>query len=247
MFGQAGVPTDGVERCDHILGDHLIAAFFFDRLGGQEDGVADEEPIGPGHARILALVAAGDHDTRGNLHLTQEVASDALLVRLVGDMDSQRQLENVHLGDAGQGHGETVGAAIEHDESSGVIDWVESDESKHFDYASIRRRLERLRRLQRKGDHARLLFALNEGIHGNMGGMGRASLIGGEPLLQQHLLHWISQAKQAGCNTGFLTNGMLLNNSIAEQLAELGPDWIGFSMDGADKSIEKCEGGIERS
>ena len=35
-------------------------------------------------------------------------------------------------------------AAIEHDETTGVDEWVESDESKHFDYKSIRRRLERL-------------------------------------------------------------------------------------------------------
>ena len=69
-------------------------------------------------------------------------------------------------------------AAIEHDEASGVDEWVESDESKHFDHASIRRRLERLRRLRESGDHAGLLFALNEGIHGNIDGMGRRALYG---------------------------------------------------------------------
>ena len=69
-------------------------------------------------------------------------------------------------------------AAIEHDEASGVAEWVESDESKHFDYASIRRRLERLRRLRASGDNMRLLFTLNEGIHGNIDGMGRRALYG---------------------------------------------------------------------
>jgi NTE family protein len=69
-------------------------------------------------------------------------------------------------------------AAIAHDKASGVYKWVESDESKHFDYASIRRRLGRLRRLRRAGDHARLLFALNEGIHGNIDGIGRRALYG---------------------------------------------------------------------
>ena len=69
-------------------------------------------------------------------------------------------------------------AAIEHDEASGVYEWVESDESKHFDYASIRRRLDRLRRLRESGDYSRLLFALNEGIHGNIDGMGRRALYG---------------------------------------------------------------------
>ena len=69
-------------------------------------------------------------------------------------------------------------AAIEHDEASGVDEWVESDESKHFDYESIRRRLGRLRRLRESGDYTRLLFALNEGIHGNIDGMGRRALYG---------------------------------------------------------------------
>jgi len=69
-------------------------------------------------------------------------------------------------------------AAIAHDKASGVIKWVESDKSKHFDYVSIRRRLERLRRLRRAGDHARLLYALNEGVHGNIDGIGRRALYG---------------------------------------------------------------------
>ena len=80
--------------------------------------------------------------------------------------------------DEAESYEEWRSAAIAHDKASGVEDWVESDESKHFDYASIRRRLERLRRLRRKGDHTRLLFALNEGIHGNIDGMGRRALYG---------------------------------------------------------------------
>ena len=46
-------------------------------------------------------------------------------------------------------------AAIAHDKASGVHEWVESDESKYFDYVSIRRRLERLRKLRAAGDHER--------------------------------------------------------------------------------------------
>ena len=69
-------------------------------------------------------------------------------------------------------------AAIAHDKASGVSKWVESDKSKHFDYVSIRRRLEKLRRLRRAGDHARLLYALNEGVHGNIDGIGRRALYG---------------------------------------------------------------------
>ena len=67
-------------------------------------------------------------------------------------------------------------AALAHDEASGVIKWKESDVSKHFDYVSIRRRLDKLRRLRRKGDCAGVLYSLNEGIHGNIDGMGPGRL-----------------------------------------------------------------------
>lgn len=69
-------------------------------------------------------------------------------------------------------------AAIAHDKKSGVTRWQKLDESKHFDYTSIRRRLRRLRRLRAKNDHAAVLFALNEGLHGNIDGMGSSALYG---------------------------------------------------------------------
>ena len=66
--------------------------------------------------------------------------------------------------------------ARQHDRLTGVDEWQQDDESKHFDYKSIRRRLSRLSRLWKAQDNAGLLFALNEGLHGNMDGMGNARL-----------------------------------------------------------------------
>ncbi len=57
---------------------------------------------------------------------------------------------------------------------------------------------------------------------------------GGEPLLQPHLVQWVSQANQAGCETGLLTNGMRLTPETALALINAGIDWIGISIDGAD-------------
>lgn len=63
-----------------------------------------------------------------------------------------------------------------HDEISGMERWRRVDQSKLYDYVSIRRRVDRLRSLRARGDDVGLLFTLNEGIHGNMGGMGNNKL-----------------------------------------------------------------------
>ncbi len=67
-------------------------------------------------------------------------------------------------------------SAIAHDKKAGLERWKQSDKSTHFDHRSVRRRMGRLRKLRAKGDNAGLLFALNEGIHGNMDGMGHPAL-----------------------------------------------------------------------
>lgn len=66
--------------------------------------------------------------------------------------------------------------AESHDRETGADLWRQKDESQQYDSASIGKRLKRLRRLRKKGDDHGLLFALNEGIHGNMAGMGQAKL-----------------------------------------------------------------------
>jgi MoaA/NifB/PqqE/SkfB family radical SAM enzyme len=56
---------------------------------------------------------------------------------------------------------------------------------------------------------------------------------GGEPLLQPRLPDWIAEAKDAGCETGFLSNGLLLKKEKLERILNAGLDWICISMDGA--------------
>lgn len=56
---------------------------------------------------------------------------------------------------------------------------------------------------------------------------------GGEPLKNPRLLDMVKVAKQAGCEVGFSTNGVLLTPPVAEKLVELGLDWISFSVDAA--------------
>ena len=67
-------------------------------------------------------------------------------------------------------------AAEAEDERTGSARWKAKDESRRYDFKVIRRRLEELREVRASGDPQRLLFYLNEGIHGNTGGMGSSSL-----------------------------------------------------------------------
>jgi NTE family protein len=63
-----------------------------------------------------------------------------------------------------------------HDQISGREQWKHTEQTRLYDFSQIRHRLDELRRHRlSKDDHA-LMFTLNEGIHGNMGGMGRADL-----------------------------------------------------------------------
>lgn len=67
-------------------------------------------------------------------------------------------------------------AAIAHDEATGSQRWKMMDQSRQYDYVAIRLRIDQLRKLRAQHDFPGLLFTLNEGIHGNMGGMGRPEM-----------------------------------------------------------------------
>lgn len=62
------------------------------------------------------------------------------------------------------------------DQNSGIAQWRKRNETPLYDYKAIRRRFQRLRDLREEGNDRGLLFALHEGIHGNMAGMGAAAL-----------------------------------------------------------------------
>lgn len=76
----------------------------------------------------------------------------------------------------------------QHDELSGADVWRRNDASPLYDHYSINTRLQKLRRLRRKKDDKGLLYALNEGIHGNMAGMGKPALYRDAKLGTKHLI-----------------------------------------------------------
>ncbi len=79
-------------------------------------------------------------------------------------------------------------AAAALDTATGNQRWRQIDQSRHFDYVSIRLRLDRLRSLRARHDYAGLLYTLNEGIHGNVDGIGRPELYQRSRLGTKHLI-----------------------------------------------------------
>ncbi len=67
-------------------------------------------------------------------------------------------------------------AAEAYDKYHGLEHWRKRDETSQYDYVSVRVRLDKLRSLKARQDVSGLLYTLNEGIHGNVGGMGKGSL-----------------------------------------------------------------------
>ncbi len=63
-----------------------------------------------------------------------------------------------------------------HDLLSGAQKWKRKHDSELFDAQQIRTRYHQLLDLCETGVSEEILFALNEGLHGNMGGMGRSVL-----------------------------------------------------------------------
>lgn len=75
-----------------------------------------------------------------------------------------------------QTYEEWKAAALAEDERTGAARWREIERSRRYDYKVVRHRLDELREVKSSGDPHRVLFYLNEGIHGNAGGMGSSTL-----------------------------------------------------------------------
>ena len=92
------------------------------------------------------------------------MTSKAELRRLQDDMDVAESYDDWLL------------AARAHDALTGKTEWRQEEPSELYDHAQIRYRLDRLKKFRKQQDWQGLLYALNEGIHGNMGGMGKSVL-----------------------------------------------------------------------
>ncbi|MBL6697568.1 MAG: DUF3336 domain-containing protein, partial [Luminiphilus sp.] len=108
-------------------------------------------------------------------------------------MSIKSELRQLEQGmDMAQSYEDWLAAATAHDELTGQAEWRHEEPSDLYDHAQIRYRLDRLRKFRKQKDWSSLLYALNEGIHGNMGGMGKSVLYrqarsGTKKLIEQYI------------------------------------------------------------
>ncbi len=99
--------------------------------------------------------------------------------------------------------------ALEKDDASGMTAWKDIDETSLYDFAAIRARRDALRKMLKDHDDHGLLFALNEGLHGNMDGIGKTALyqqaaIGTKVLITEYIdaicegLHHLAHCTNSG-------------------------------------------------
>jgi NTE family protein len=85
-------------------------------------------------------------------------------------------------------YAEWSAAALAADAESGAEAWKAREDDGELDASDIRRRRDALRLSVGENDAQGLLFELNEGIHGNMGGMGNPALYGRARFGTKHLI-----------------------------------------------------------
>ena len=84
------------------------------------------------------------------------------------------------------------------DAKSGGAAWRLAEQDHRFDYKRIRERLLLLRDAREDDDARELLFALNEGIHGNLGGIANPSLYNKSLFGTKHLIEdYIAEVTRA--------------------------------------------------
>ncbi|NNC77065.1 MAG: DUF3336 domain-containing protein, partial [Woeseiaceae bacterium] len=116
---------------------------------------------------------------------------------------------------AAESYADWVSTAIKFDKKNRNDLWKATAETGLYDYVSIGDRLKTLRELRGKRDAHGLLFALNEGIHGNLGGMGSAALyerakFGTKQLIEDYIEEVVSALE-------FLGNRRVKKITVAEK------------------------------
>ena len=90
--------------------------------------------------------------------------------------------------ESAESYADWAAAAQALDKKSGREAWREQEADPRFDYRRIRKRLDALRAARESDDAREILFALNEGIHGNLGGIANPRLYNKSLFGTKHLI-----------------------------------------------------------
>jgi NTE family protein len=107
-------------------------------------------------------------------------------------------------------------AAQAYDKRNGLQRWKQNEKSRRYDFATIRRRLDALKSLRTEGDNHAILFTLNEGIHGNLGGMGSYSLYNKAKFGTKHLI--VDYVDEVSSALEYLAKPKLKGVSVREKI-----------------------------
>ncbi|WP_290523553.1 DUF3336 domain-containing protein [Alcanivorax sp.] len=90
--------------------------------------------------------------------------------------------------DAATRYSDWLDLARQHDALSEAHLWRERNRTNLYDYVEIQTRRDKLKKYLDEGANRELLYALNEGVHGNMGGMGKPILYNRAKCGTKHLI-----------------------------------------------------------
>lgn len=97
--------------------------------------------------------------------------------RAASPVTPRRQRQALHRSlDEAHDYAAWTDAAQQYDQVTGRSRWKARERSGLYDYRLIGEKLQRLQRLLDAGDDRGLVFEIEEGIHGNLGGMGKPIL-----------------------------------------------------------------------
>lgn len=80
-------------------------------------------------------------------------------------------------------------AAKRHDSLSGMDEWKAREQSRDYDFELVKLRLQEYRRLRKEGQIEKLVWALREGLHGNLGNISNPALYNHAQFGTKHLVN----------------------------------------------------------
>ncbi len=158
------------------------------------------KPVSGASTRVFEMPAAGKPEIRPVIRVLVEALPD--FARLARRNRRLQALEKAMQSAAN--YGEWREAAIGYDQAAELEEWKLTDASPHYDYKLIQRRLAQILGAREGANLRRLMFILQEGLHGNLGNISSPMLYRftrfGTKRLVEHYLDEVCEALDWVCD-----------------------------------------------